>query len=539
MDNKKNRSVRSQAVSFIPSLHHEHPSYRFWVLANIMIGTFMAVMDATIVNVGLPKIMGVFGVTLDRVEWVVTAYMLVFAVMLTTSGWIADHFGYKRTYFLALFLFTLGSFLCSTAWNLDSLIFFRVVQGAGAGLMMPVGMAIVTREFPLEQRGMALGFWGIAAAASVSLGPLIGGYLIDNFAWHTIFDINIPVGLVGLMATYIIQREFKESKTRSFDFIGFLSMATFLVFLLLALANGNAAWNTGGWKSTYILTCFALSAVGLVVFLITEFTVKHPLIDLSLFLNFNFSLSNIILFVFGLGMFGSTFLMPLYLQNSLGYTAFQAGLLFLPMGVIQGLMAPVAGILSDRINPKIPAAAGILLMTLSFYLNHWLSLFSERSQISAALIVRGFGMGLLFTPISTMALAQIPPRKMAQASGMFNVIRQIGGSFGVAMFGTLMTQRVIFHTTTYGEAVDSYSPVFRNIILKAQHFAQQALGGGLSEASSRAKYLLLSHISNQAVVSAITDDFLIAAGITIVCVLFLFMLKSPQRKGPKGTVSID
>jgi len=395
-----------------------------------MIGTFMAVMDATIVNVGLPKIMGVFGVTLDRVEWVVTAYMLVFAVMLTTSGWIADHFGYKRTYFLALFLFTLGSFLCSTAWNLDSLIFFRVVQGAGAGLMMPVGMAIVTREFPLEQRGMALGFWGIAAAASVSLGPLIGGYLIDNFAWHTIFDINIPVGLVGLMATYIIQREFKESKTRSFDFIGFLSMATFLVFLLLALANGNAAWNTGGWKSTYILTCFALSAVGLVVFLITEFTVKHPLIDLSLFRNFNFSLSNIILFVFGLGMFGSTFLMPLYLQNSLGYTAFQAGLLFLPMGVIQGLMAPVAGILSDRINPKIPAAAGILLMTLSFYLNHWLSLFSERSQISAALIVRGFGMGLLFTPISTMALAQIPPRKMAQASGMFNVIRQIGEVLG-------------------------------------------------------------------------------------------------------------
>ncbi|HEK84842.1 MAG: DHA2 family efflux MFS transporter permease subunit [Candidatus Saccharicenans sp.] len=536
---KVRRSVRSQAVSIMPSLHYEHPSYRFWVLANIMIGTFMAVMDATIVNVGLPKIMGVFGVTLDRVEWVVTAYMLVFAVMLTTSGWVADHFGYKRTYFLALFLFTAGSFLCSTAWSLDSLIFFRVIQGMGAGFMMPVGMAIVTREFPLEQRGMALGFWGIAAAASVSLGPMIGGYLIDNFAWHTIFDINVPVGIVGLMATYIIQREFKESKSRSFDFIGFASMATFLVFLLLALSNGNASWNTGGWTSRYILTCFALSAIGLVVFLIAEFTVKHPLIDLSLFRNFNFSLSNLILFIFGLGMFGSTFLMPLYLQNSLGYTAFQAGLLFLPMGLIQGLMAPVAGILSDRINPKIPAAVGIFLMTLSFYLNHLLSLFSEEHQIMAALIVRGFGMGLLFTPISTMALAQIPPRKMAQASGMFNVIRQIGGSFGVAMFGTLMTERVIFHTTNFGAAVDSYSPVFKNISLKLQHFAQQALGGGLSEATSRAKYLLLSHISNQAVVTAITDDFLIAAGITISCLLFLLLLKSPKRKGKKMAVSID
>jgi DHA2 family multidrug resistance protein len=539
MDNKKNRSVRSQAVSFIPSLHHEHPSYRWWVLANIMIGTFMAVMDSTIVNVGLPKIMGVFGVTLDRVEWVVTAYMLVFAVMLTTSGWIADHFGYKRTYFLALFLFTLGSFLCSTAWNLDSLIFFRVVQGAGAGLMMPVGMAIVTREFPLEQRGMALGFWGIAAAASVSLGPLIGGYLIDNFAWHTIFDINIPVGLVGLMATYIIQREFKESKTRSFDFLGFISMATFLVFLLLALANGNAAWNTGGWKSTYILTCFALSAVGLVVFLITEFAVKHPLIDLSLLRNFNFSLSNIILFVFGLGMFGSTFLMPLYLQNSLGYTAFQAGLLFLPMGVIQGLMAPVAGVLSDRINPKIPAAAGIFLMTLSFYLNHWLSLFSERSQISAALIVRGFGMGLLFTPISTMALAQIPPRKMAQASGMFNVIRQIGGSFGVAIFGTLMTRRVILHSANFGGAVNVYSPAFKNISSRLQPFAQQALGGGTADAATRARYMIFSHITKQATVAAICDDFLIAAGITALCLVFLFLLKSPGIKKKSAEASLE
>ncbi|MGB9893957.1 MAG: drug:proton antiporter, partial [Candidatus Saccharicenans sp.] len=178
-------------------------------------------------------------------------------------------------------------------------------------------------------------------------------------------------------------------------------------------------------------------------------------------------------------------------------------------------------------------------MTLSFYLNHLLSLFSEEHQIMAALIVRGFGMGLLFTPISTMALAQIPPRKMAQASGMFNVIRQIGGSFGVAMFGTLMTERVIFHTTNFGAAVDSYSPVFKNISLKLQHFAQQALGGGLSEATSRAKYLLLSHISNQAVVTAITDDFLIAAGITISCLLFLLLLKSPKRKGKKMAVSID
>ncbi len=195
------RGFRAHAVRQLPSLHHEHSSYQWWVLANVMIGTFMAVLDATITNVALPKIMAAFGVSVDKVEWVITAYLLVFAVMLPTSGWVADHFGYKRTYLLALFTFTLGSFLCGLSWNEDALIFFRVIQGMGAGFMMPVGLAIVTREFPPERRGTALGFWAIAAAASVTLGPLAGGYLVDNFSWQTIFDVNVPVGLMGIFAT--------------------------------------------------------------------------------------------------------------------------------------------------------------------------------------------------------------------------------------------------------------------------------------------------------------------------------------------------
>jgi DHA2 family multidrug resistance protein len=236
----------------VPSFHHEHNSYKWWVLANVMIGTFMAILDATIVNVALPKIMSSFGITVDKAEWVITAYMLVLAVMLPTSGWIADHFGYKRTYFLALFLFTAGSFLCGLAWNENVLIIFRIVQASGAGLLMPTGMAIITREFPLKQRGVALGFWSIAAAASVLLGPMIGGYLIDNLNWNTIFNINVPIGIIGLFATMVIQREYKTEQTRSFDVIGFISMATFLCALMLALTDGNASWNTGGWPSRHL-----------------------------------------------------------------------------------------------------------------------------------------------------------------------------------------------------------------------------------------------------------------------------------------------
>src|SRR5664279_5278619 len=220
--------IRAQNATFDPS----SPSYRWWLLANVMIGTFMAVLDATIVNVGLPKIMASFGVGIDKIEWVVTAYMLSMAVMLPTSGWLADRFGYKRIYFLGLMLFTFGSFLCGKSGNEDFLIISRVIQGLGAGAIQPIGMAIITREFPPNQRGIALGFWGISAAASVSFGPLIGGFLIDRFSWPLIFDVNIPVGILAMLFTIIIQSEYINRKARQFDIVGFISVTIFLPLTL-------------------------------------------------------------------------------------------------------------------------------------------------------------------------------------------------------------------------------------------------------------------------------------------------------------------
>ncbi len=314
-------------------------------------------------------------------------------------------------------------------------------------------------------------------------------------------------------------------------------MTVFLAFLLLALTNGNSSWNAGGWTSTYILTCFALATIGLVVFLITEFSVRHPLIALDLFKSHNFSLSNLILFIFGLGMFGSTFLLPLYLQNALDYTPFKAGLVFLPVGIIQGILSPISGILSDRINPKVPAVLGVIALSTSFFLNYFLSPFSDLKQIMVPLYIRGFGLGLLFTPLSTVALSDIPRHRMAQASGMFNVIRQVGGSFGVAIFGTMLTHRMIFHSAVYGGAVDPYSPVFRNVIMGLRYFAQRAVGGTAAEAQARAQALAYSHISRQAFVSAVNDDFLVAAGITIVCLFVILFLRSRKSATKKRGIS--
>ena len=513
----------SLALQF-PELNPANARFRWLVLGTVMIGTFMAVLDATIVNVALAKLMATFGVSVDRAEWILTAYLLIFGVMLPSSGWIADHFGYKRAYLTGLLLFTGGSFLCSLAWDINVLIAFRVIQGTGAGFLMPVGMAIITREFPPEKRGIALGFWSVSASASVSLGPTIGGYLIDRFSWQTIFDVNVPIGVLGMIISFIVLREFKSKEVRKFDLLGFISLATFLTALLLALSNGNSTWNTGGWTSNFILTCFVFSFIGLLVFLITEFSIRHPLIELGLFRSLNFSLSNVVLFIFGLGMFGSNFLLPIYLQDSLGYTPFQAGLVFLPVGILLGLTAPLAGIFSDKYSAKIPSVIGLALLAVSLYQFSFLSQWSEYWQIMIPLYIRGVAMGMIFSPLTTIAISEITNQKMAQASGLINVIRQIGGSFGVAIFGAILIRRAIYHSAIYGQQLNPYSESFKQTTTHLEHFAARVSGVPAHEAAMKAKILLGEFVHNQAFIRAVDDVFLLAAITLVVAIIPVFFL---------------
>jgi DHA2 family multidrug resistance protein len=510
------------------------PWYRWIILFNVMIGTFMFVLDMAIVSVALPKIMASFGVDVDTAQWIINAFMMVSTIMVPTSGWLADNVGCKRIYILAVVGFTFGSFLCGLAWSAGVLILFRIVQGLGAGFLMPVGLAIVTREFPRERRGMVLGFWGIAAAASISMGPVIGGYLIDSFGWPSIFFLNVPVGVMQIILTLTVQREYRKEERARFDLLGFLSMVMFLGFLLLALANGNARWNIGGWTSPYILTCFALSTVGLVVFLTVELTVDQPLVELRLFRNANFAITNLVLFVFGLGMFGSGFLMPLFLQNALGYTAFQTGALFLPIGLLHGCVSPLSGILSDRINPKILAFCGISLMAVSLYINSNLSLYSENSVIMLALYIRGFGMGLAFTPLTRLAIGDIPFEKMAQASGLFNLIRRVGGSFGIATIGAVYARRINYHLAVFGAAIDRNSPLFQSVVGSLRTHAVRASGSSYAQAASQARALVARHVGAQAFVRAIDNAFLFAAVLTVLGALPILFLKNPLRDGRKA-----
>lgn len=509
--------------------HPKSQFYKWFVLANIMLGTFMAVLDSTIVNVSLPKIMSSFGVGLSTIEWVITGYMLSMAVMLPTSGWLADKFGYKKVYFWGLFLFTFGSLLCGLSNDENTLILSRVIQGLGAGVIQPIGMAIITREFPARQRGLALGFWSIAAAASVSFGPLIGGYIVDNFSWHLIFYVNVPVGIIALFFTVIIQREFVSPSARKFDYVGFISAIIFLPVLLYALSEGNAQTNSAGWTAPYILACFAISGVAFAVFITQELTTKYPLLDIKLLIDRNFGMSNLLMFVFSIGMFGSTFLLPLYLQNSLGYTALQSGAVFLPVGIIQGIMAPISGIFSDKNNPRIPIILGVGFLVFSLYLNSSMSFLTEHAYIMTSLYIRGLGMGLIFTPLSSFALTSIKNDKMAQASGIMNTIRQIGGSMGVALLTTVLTARVNFHSQMYGGAIQSGSQAFQGVTRNMAYFIQQHSGGSFTTALKQGQSIIMSNIGTQAFIEGVNDDFLLAALISLLAFIPIIMLKSKKK----------
>ncbi len=507
-----------------------------------MLGTFIAVLDATIVNVALPKIMATFGVGLDKIEWVITAYMLAMAVALPTSGWLADKYGYKRLYFLGLLLFTLGSFLCGRASDENMLILSRIVQGFGAGTIQPLGMAIISREFPPNQRGVALGFWGIAAAASVSFGPLIGGFIIDNFNWALIFDVNVPIGILAMLFTIIIQNEYKNKQTRKFDIIGFVSVTIFLPLSLYALSQGNAETNSAGWHATYILVCGAISLIALSVFITAELTVKEPLLDLRLLMNRNFGISNIILVIFSLGMFGSTFLLPVYLQNSLNYTALQAGSVFLPVGIIQGAIAPISGRITDKISPKLPLFVGVILFALSFYMNAHLSWLTERPYIMFALYLRGVAMGLMFTALTTVSLLEIPRAKMAQASAITNSIRQLGGSLGVALLATVLTARVGYYNQLYGGAVKQGSEVYKNTVNRISYHLQYEAGSSPSDARRNSQVLMMSNLHKQSYIQGINDDFLLAGIITLIGgipIIFLNTKKTRIQNLPTDEYTIE
>ncbi len=525
--------ARERLVATIPQLRPGHRAYPWAVMIAISVGITMPFLDSTVVNVAIAKLEVAFGATTDAVQWVITAYILAFAVMLSASGWLVDRFGYKRLLLLGIVIFTAGSILCGLSWNLGSLVFFRIVQGIGGGIMGPLGGAIIRREFPKEKLGLAIGFFTIPSLSSTSFGPTLGGWIIDRFSWQLIFDINVPIGILAIVAVYVVVRNYPLANKHAFDIAGFSALSIALGSILLALADGNAAWNTDGWGSSFVIVCFGVSAAAFAAFFAIELTTDHPLIDFSLFKTYNFSMGMVIVLIFGLGIFGSDFLLPLYLQVGLGYTPTAAGLIFVPYGFVMIAANLLSGRITDLVGGKIPAVMGIVLRAYGMYRFVFLSQYSSNSEIIVTVCIAAAGMGLMITPLQTTIMASSPVAKAAQASGMMQIVRQLGGSFGVAVLSSILMSRQVFHLAVDGEMMSQASPVYGRVVAGIARYAQVAIGGTSSDATSRAKEILVSYVQAHAFVSSIDDAFFVTLLVSIASSIpFLFLKSARAKKAP-------
>ena len=495
----------------------KHEERYMWVaLAVVIVGTFMSVLDSSIVNVAVPKMMTVFGASTDKIQWVVTGYMLVMSIVIPLTGYLGDRFGLKKIYVIALITFTVGSTLCGFAGSTETMIAARVLQGIGGGMIMPVGMAMIYMIVPLEKRGVALGVWGVAAMAAPAIGPPLSGYIVQNLDWRLIFNINIPIGIIGTTLAILLLKETKIVKDKKFDFLGALTSAVGLFTFLLALSEGNSK----GWSSIYEIVLFFIASISLLSFVFIELAVEDPLLDLRVLKNTAFSLSLVISAITTIGMYGALFLLPIYMQSIRGYSPMQAGMLSLPMAIVTGIMMPISGSLFDKFGAKWLTTIGISVLAGASYLLSKLTLDTSYTSIIMIMMVRGLGMGMSMMPAQAAGMNSIPKNQSSKATALSNTVRQLSGSIGIAILTTVFQHRQVFHTARLSESINLTSPA----VVAAQNT--------LSSLASKSGFLMqiYSQLVKKAAVEGINDALLVSTFICLAGVPLAFFINRSNIK---------
>lgn len=486
----------------------------------------MAILDNNIVNVALPHMMSTFATNVEKIQWVVTAYAITFAILTLASNWLRHLMGLKLLYILALTIFTFGSVLCGLAWDKDSMVVFRIIQGMGGGLMLPTGMTMITEVFPPHERGAAFGLYGIVIIFAPTIGPTLGGYLVDYVGWRYIFYINLPIGIANVfLATYILRSSKKSESIKGFDYLGFTSLSVCLVALLIALSQGQRE----GWKSDYILTLFAFSIAGLMIFIITGFKTRNPIIDLSMFANLNFSLLCIMNFLRAVGLFGRLFLLPIFLQRLVGYTAMRTGILLMPAAMISGVISPIIGRLSDKFGPKYFIISGFAIASISQFIYRDLSPQYSYWGILWPQMLFGFAMGQLNAPITSTAMNVVRKEQVGMVSILIGVFLQVGGAFGIAFLETMMQRRQAFHYATYAEKINPASDALE----RSQYLLKNLwikMGSSSYSALQKAKGTIAGIVNKDAIISSYQDAFIILTVICMIALIPAFIMSQPKRR---------
>ena len=438
------------------------PAVNKWIVAmTVMVPTFIEVMDISVVNVSLPHIQGSLNAGLDEVTWVLTSYLVSNAIIIPITGWLSSVFGRKRYLLFSISLFTVSSLVCGSAPSLKVLIIARIFQGLGGGGLQPLSQAILFETFPVAEHGLAMAVFGMGVVMAPILGPVVGGWITDTLSWRWVFYINLPVGLLAIVLAliFIYDPAYIRRKIFSIDTKGIFLLTIGIGALQIVLDKGQ---RDDWFSSRFILYMSILAGVALVLFVIVELTAEHPVVNLRAFRERSFTAGNIIIFT-GFGcMFSSFVLLPLYAQKLMGYTAFWAGLVLFPGGVASFIIMPVAGILLRKgVNPRYLLAIGLGIMAYAIWLMSDFNLQADFVAVAMPRLIQGFGLGLFFVPVTTATFMNIPKEETGNASGIFNLLRNLGGSFGVALSSTMLAQQTQVHQSFLVEKITPYQPAFQ------------------------------------------------------------------------------
>jgi len=423
------------------------PETRKWfTLAAVSFGLFMIMLDNTVVNVALPSIQRDLGVGLSELEWIVTGYALTFAALMLIGGKVADAYGRRLIFVVGIAVFSLASLWCGLASSGSMLITARIVQGAGAALMNPATLSIIAATFPPRQRGTAIGIWAGVSALALAIGPLTGGLITEHLTWSWIFFVNVPVGALGIVASFLFIDESRDETHERLDIPGLAASAIGLFALTYALIEAN----TYGWGSTRIVGSFVVAAVALLAFVYLESHQRAPMLPLALFRNRTYTGANTVILLVALAMFGVFFFVSLYMQNVLGYSAVEAGAAFLPMTLLIVVVAPLAGRMTDRIGSRSFMTAGMLLLAIQLVYFSRLGSDATYWQLLPAMLIGGVGMAATMTPSAAAATRSVPVDKAGVGSAVLNAFRQVGGSMGIAIMGAIMASQFGGHQPSPG-----------------------------------------------------------------------------------------
>ncbi|HUI07274.1 MAG TPA: DHA2 family efflux MFS transporter permease subunit [Verrucomicrobiae bacterium] len=509
-----------------------------WVIAaTVMFGTFMAVMDISVVNVALPHMMGSFGEDLSTITWVATSYSIAEIIMATMAGWWSTVLGRKRLYMFSYGLFTLGSVLCGTARSFPQMLFYRVLQGVGGGSLIPVSQAILREAFPAEEQGMAMAMYGMGVVLAPAIGPIVGGWLTDHYGWPWIFFINVPVSVIGMLmvVAFVHDPHYLRRGVRKIDWGGITLLTITLTGLQIVLERGQ---EKNWFESNWIVLGSIITALAFVALLIWELRASEPIINLRLLRNVPLTVGCTLGLIFGVGLYSTTFILPQFTQDLLGYPAFEAGMVLFPRAISLFLVMPLAGLLYRHVDARWLVLLGLGFIFWSFYDLAHLTLDVGVWNLVPILLIMGAGMPFMFVTLTTVSLSTVDRSDMTEASSFYTLTRRVGGNIGYALVATIIARRAQFHRAQLVEHVSAYNVNFHNFLSSATA-ALAHRGLNLVTAKQSALVAIDRLVNRQATMLAYNDTAWIIGLTFLMTVPMVLLLPGRHQVRPPAAVAGD